>query len=115
MRWVPLTLLAGLLATFAVASHRTEARTEEPRPAEAAPAAPDYNTDIRPLLKAYCFECHSATKRKAGLDLEKFDTAAAALEQAEVWDQVGERIRAEEMPPAKSKQPTADEREKLLS
>ena len=70
-----------------------------------------YVKDIRPLLKTYCFECHNTTKRKAGLDLEQIDTAAAALDRVELWDQVGERLHAKEMPPAKSKQPTEDERQ----
>ena len=33
----------------------------------------------------------------------------------ELWDQVGERLSSKEMPPAKSKQPTDDERQKLLA
>ena len=84
-------------------------------PVREAPAAPDFIADVRPLLKTYCFECHNSTKRKAGLDLEQIDTAAAALDLAELWDQVGERVRAKEMPPAKSKQPTEDERKLLLA
>ena len=32
-----------------------------------------------------------------------------------MWDQVGERLDAREMPPAKSKQPTEDERKVLLA
>ena len=88
----------------------TEARREPPPPREAAPAGPAFTSDVRPLLKTYCFECHNTTKRKAGLDLEQIDTDAAALDLVELWDQVGERLRAKEMPPAKSKQPTEDER-----
>src|SRR5262249_41118177 len=70
---------------------------------------------IRPLLKTYCFSCHNTTKRKAGLDLEKLDTESAALDLAEMWEQVGERLHAKEMPPAKSKQLTDAERQQLLA
>jgi hypothetical protein len=71
-------------------------------------------TDVRPLLKTYCFECHNSTKRKAGLDLEEIESAAA-LDLVELWDQVGERVRAKEMPPAKKQQPTEEERKVLLA
>src|SRR5207248_4638620 len=112
MRWVPPALLAGLLATVPFPPRWTEARQEEPRPGEAA-AGPAFVTDVRPLLKTYCFECHNSTKRKAGLDLEQIDTDSAALDLVELWDQVAERLHAKEMPPAKSKQPTDDERRVL--
>jgi hypothetical protein len=37
------------------------------------------------------------------------------MEKPTVWDQVGERVRAREMPPAKSKQPGDVERQKFLA
>lgn len=75
---------------------------------------PAFDTEIRPLLKTFCFECHGTTKRKGGLDLEKINNEAAAINWPEVWDQVGERLRAREMPPAKSPQPTESQHVKLL-
>src|SRR5262249_19216871 len=76
---------------------------------------PAYTKSVRPLLKTYCFECHNTTKRRAGLDLEKIDNNAAALDSFELWDQVGERLRSKEMPPPKAKQPADSEREALLA
>src|SRR5581483_2918237 len=108
MRWRPPLLLAGLLATAPFLSRLSEARPDDPKQPD--PAPPAFAKDVRPLLKNYCFDCHNATKRKAGLNLEEIDTDAAALDAVELWDQVGERLRAREMPPAKSKQPTEDER-----
>src|SRR5262249_38965794 len=64
---------------------------------------------------AYCFECHGTNKRRAGLDLEKIDTHAAALDVASVWGQVGERLLSREMPPGNRKQPPEGERQKLLA
>ena len=115
MRWVPPALFAGLLAAVPFPARRTEAGQDIPPPREAAHAGPSFTRDVRPLLKAYCFECHNSTKRKAGLDLEQIDTDAAALDGVELWDQVGERLHAKEMPPPKSKQPTEDERQLLLA
>jgi hypothetical protein len=100
-----------LSAILWFAPRHAEARPEEARPREDAPA---FVKDVRPLLKTYCFECHNSTKRKAGLDLEEIDSARVALDLKELWDQVGERLQAKEMPPAKSKQPKDDERRVLL-
>jgi mono/diheme cytochrome c family protein len=117
MRWFPPTFFAALLIAISVSMQQTEAEPQKPQPEEAAAAASEalFTGSIRPLLKSYCLECHNANKRKAGLDLEKIDTDAAALDLVELWDQVGERLASKEMPPAKSKQPKDDERQKLLA
>jgi hypothetical protein len=114
MRGVTSALLIGLLITWAAQPRATEAGQADP-PKGAVSAAPDFVQDIRPLLKTYCFECHNSTKRKAGLDLEQIDTASAAIDLHALWDQVGERVRAKEMPPAKVKQPASDEQKRLLA
>ncbi|MBX9585408.1 MAG: DUF1592 domain-containing protein [Gemmataceae bacterium] len=114
MRWVPPTLLAGLLAGLALPTRSSEARDEAPPPRPVNRSAPDYATGVRPLLQTYCFGCHNGTKRKGGLDLEQYGDPAAALEHADLWDMTGARIRSGEMPPPKAKQPTEDERRVLL-
>ena len=113
MRGITPALLIGLLITWTARPRATEAWQVDP-PIGAGSSGPDFVQDIRPLLKTYCFECHNSTKRKAGLDLEQIDTAAAAIDLHDLWDQVGERLCAKEMPPAKGKQPTEDERQRLL-
>jgi cytochrome c553 len=105
--------LAILMTVFSVSLGRVAAQPEQAR--EAAAKAPSFTEDIRPLLMTYCVGCHNTNKKKAGLDLERLTTEAAALEKPAVWDQVGERMRAQEMPPGKNKQPTDDERQKLLA
>jgi hypothetical protein len=115
MRWFPLTLLAGLLAAISFAPPGIEAQETKSQPEAASPKGPVFTETIRPLLKSYCFECHNTNKRKAGLNLEKIDTESDALDSFDVWAQVGERLRGKEMPPAKSKQPTEDERQTLLA
>jgi hypothetical protein len=110
MRWLPATFLAVLLTAFSGSADGVAAQ-----PRETAPRAPSFGKDIRPLLTTYCFECHNAVKKKAGLDLEQLATETAALDKPAVWDQVGERVRAREMPPSKSKQPNDVERQQLLA
>jgi mono/diheme cytochrome c family protein len=85
-------------------------RAEDPA---AKAAAPKYATDIVPLLKAYCFECHNPSKRRGGLDLESIDGEPAAVELTDLWKDVGARLHTKDMPPAKSKQPSDTERAKL--
>jgi mono/diheme cytochrome c family protein len=115
MRAVAPALLAGLLSAWTFLPRWTEARQEvAPSPRQAVAGNLEFPTQVRPLLKTYCFECHNSTKRKAGLDLEQID-ASDAPDLSELWDQVGERLRAREMPPAKGKQPTDDERRLLLA
>lgn len=114
MRWCPPALLAGLLAALISPPPGAEARRDLPPPREVAPA-PVFIRDVRPLLKTYCFECHNTNKRKAGLDLEQVETDAAALDRVELWELVGERLGAGEMPPEKSKQPTGEEKKLILA
>lgn len=110
MRWFPLHLLAGISAiTFAVLPSQARQETAD----GAVPRPPGFSSDVRPLLKTYCVECHNPSKRRGGLDLEKIDQDAAALDLVELWAQVGERLDAKEMPPTKSKQPSDDERRVL--
>jgi hypothetical protein len=114
MRAPPGPLLGLFLLTAAVGSQLLAPSKGAAPPGKAA-RAPDFLGEVRPLLKAYCFECHGTNKRRAGLDLEKIDTQAAAIDGASVWGQVGERLRIKEMPPRNRKQPTEAERQKLLA
>jgi hypothetical protein len=114
MRWFGLTLLAGLLAVVSFSARGIDAQQATSQAKDAARQGLTFGKDIRPLLKSFCFDCHNPTKAKAGLDLEKIDSERAALELLDLWDQVGERLRSKEMPPAKRKQPSEIERHKLL-
>jgi hypothetical protein len=113
MRWLPTTFQTILLTVFLVSPDWVAAKPQPPR--KTAAPTPSFEKDVRPLLAAYCVACHSTNKKKAGLDLEIIATEAAALEKPDVWDQIGERVRAREMPPGQSKQPDDDERQKLLA
>ena len=114
MRWFLPTFIGCLLLTAAILPPWTPAQDKKDQAKEDAPKGPVFATEIRPVLKKYCFECHSTQKRKAGLDLEGIAADASPTNWPEVWDQVGERLRAREMPPAKNAQPNEDERLKIL-
>jgi Protein of unknown function (DUF1592)/Protein of unknown function (DUF1588)/Protein of unknown function (DUF1587)/Protein of unknown function (DUF1595)/Protein of unknown function (DUF1585)/Planctomycete cytochrome C len=113
MRWFLFPCIACVLLAAAIQASWTAAQDKQEPKAE-VPPGPAFAAEIRPLVKKYCFECHSTQKKKAGLDLESIAADATPANWPEVWDQVGERLRAREMPPAKSAQPNEQERLKVL-
>lgn len=74
-----------------------------------------FAADVRPILTKYCLGCHSTKAKKGSLDLERFATAADARKDLKPWLNTVEQVEAAEMPPATSKQPTAQEKAKLLA
>jgi mono/diheme cytochrome c family protein len=94
------------IALFAV----TAARATASEPNDTV-AAPTFETDIRPLLRAHCFDCHGATDEKqGGLDLRlvRFQLAGGdsgpAIKPGDAEaSMVVTRIRAGEMPPGDAK------------
>ena len=84
-------------------------------PASASQLGDAFLKRVQPLLKKYCFECHSTKKHKGDLDLERFESLAAIRKDLRVWQHVTERLEAGEMPPEKKPQPSADERKLILT
>ena len=66
----------------------------------------DYQIEVRPVLERYCFECHGEEKQKGKLRL---DTLKPEISNAETWHDALDQLNMGEMPPPKSKQPTAEE------
>ena len=78
-------------------------------------AAADFVKDVRPLLESYCFKCHGGTKKKGDVALDIYATADAAAKDPKVWEATLENLRTHEMPPDdEDKQPTLEERERLM-
>lgn len=116
MRWFPPTFLLAIFLAFFFVLHNSSAGQDKASPAK----DPDANEPVsfeklRPLLKTYCMECHNTNKKKAGLDLEKFESEKDALAAFDLWEQVGEHLRSKAMPPPKKKQPTESERQHMLA
>ena len=83
-----------------------------PRPA----LEPGFDQVVRPFLKQYCNDCHDGVTRKAELDLERFRSVPEVLGEFATWDGVLDRLRAGDMPPAKSKtQPSSLERQAMVA
>ena len=67
--------------------------TGEPAAAQSLEAPP------REVLQRYCFACHNARTRTAGLALDTFDMTQAG-DHPEVWEAVVRKLRTGAMPPA---------------
>ncbi len=82
--------------------------------AAAADQREAFSKEIRPLVQQYCLGCHSTEKHKGSLDLERFTTLSHIRRDVKPWVQMMEMVESEEMPPEGKKQPTADERRRLV-
>ena len=60
----------------------------------------DFDESIQPLLKTYCFDCHSGDAGDAGLTLDRFDSIKQMLNQRKLWKKAEHRVAAKEMPPS---------------
>ena len=75
----------------------------------------DFASTIQPLLKKYCLNCHSTETKKGELDLERFTSLDHLRKDTKPWQLLIEQLEAGEMPPKKKPQPTAEERQKLIT
>ena len=80
----------------------------------AEPPKPSYSSDVLPIVKKYCAECHGSDEPEAGISFAKYADEAALLKDRKTWERCFEVISQGAMPPADSPQPTAEERAKLV-
>jgi hypothetical protein len=59
--------------------------------------------------------CHSTEKHKGDLDLERFSSFDEVKKHPKVWQALLEQFANNEMPPKEKPQPTAAQREQILS
>lgn len=74
-----------------------------------------FEKDIRPVLEARCFKCHSAEKQKAGVNLAQFKDVAALHREPKTWERVLAQLRDETMPPDDKPQPSDTERAQIVA
>jgi hypothetical protein len=58
----------------------------------------EYQSAIVPILNQFCTECHRGEDAH-GFDLDRFQEPDSLQSESTVWDEVGKRIRLNEMPP----------------
>jgi mono/diheme cytochrome c family protein len=88
-----LALLVGGWIVAAVSSVEIRAGQAERRPAAVPTSSP------RALLDQYCISCHNQRLRTGGLALDGVDAAQPSAD-AETWERVIVKLRAQSMPPA---------------
>ena len=68
---------------------------------------------VQPILKQFCFECHSGDVTEAEVDLGDFKSLADVRRDTKTWLRVRVMLDTNQMPPKDSKQPT-DAQKKTL-
>lgn len=69
-----------------------------------------FDQRILPIIQSKCVSCHNSESADAGFDLSVFTSGETLDQQADIWDEVGKRVRLREMPPEGS--PPLNDREK---
>ncbi|MHA3771289.1 DUF1592 domain-containing protein [Verrucomicrobiota bacterium sgz303538] len=70
--------------------------------------------EVRSLLETYCLNCHDEDKSKADVNLERFTLPEHMWQDPKLWERVLVQLQDKVMPPAKKKQPTEEERGRLV-
>lgn len=91
------TLLAVCATLIATLAHADE-------PVSFDQLTTRFDSQIHPLLKQFCLECHSTKTKEGELDLERFKSLAIVRKDAKAWQKVAEMLDNGEMPPADSPQ-----------
>ena len=106
--------LAQLPAAALTQAPATQPPAREKNAIPAALAA-EYQPQIQPLIKKYCFQCHAGDRIEADLDLESFATVNDLQRHPRAWLKVREILASGQMPPKNSPQPTEAEHRQMLS
>ncbi len=75
----------------------------------------DYKKEAAPLFKEFCVTCHSGKTPPGGIDFSRYQDNDALLKERDVWDKVAANLRSNHMPPANAKQPTAAQRQTMVT
>ncbi len=59
----------------------------------------DYEKDIIPVLRENCYSCHWVGDSKGGINLEKYEEVGRIVKDGQLWLNVVEQIKTQEMPP----------------
>jgi hypothetical protein len=74
-----------------------------------------FQKEIHPLLRTYCYKCHTGDKVKGDISLAGFTNDSAVQSDPKLWRNVLTQVSDYTMPPKKQAQPTLAERELLAS
>ena len=106
----------GLLIGFGCLLLPASVSGQAPDPDRSGTAAQwqrTYQQQVFPLLKRYCFECHSGEEAEAGLKISDFTTIASIQADRKHWKKVLKMVEFAGMPPEDSPQPTVAQRRQI--
>src|SRR6056297_137883 len=58
-----------------------------------------FDRDVLPIIQQKCVECHQGDDPDGGFDIAQFQSGEIVSKKADVWEEVGKRVRLKEMPP----------------
>lgn len=106
-------VLGGVACVVACLGVRTEP-TPAPHLGRQKASSDTYTATVVPFLQKYCLDCHSTRTKKGSVDLERFSTKQALLQDTTTWHHVLEQLTTSAMPPAGRLQPNAEQKRTVL-
>ena len=76
--------------------------------------ANEFGKGIQPILQKYCYDCHGLKKTKGNVKLTEYGSWADLENNPELIEKMIEVLEKNEMPPEEEKQPSGDQRERIL-
>lgn len=77
-------------------------------------AKESFKKEVTPFITDYCFKCHSNKRQKGGINFQPALKTPGSSASGKRWKQAIANVKAHDMPPEDSKQPTADQRERFI-
>ncbi|ADB17495.1 Protein of unknown function DUF1592 [Pirellula staleyi DSM 6068] len=107
LRWLASLIFCAAMLAFvppaALADEAHAAKTEN-----------EYRTEIVPLIKKFCIECHATGNAEAEVALDRYKTTQMIVNDQKTWQHIVTMIKSGAMPPEDSPQPSSAERTRLV-
>lgn len=75
----------------------------------------EYEQEIKPLLEAYCFDCHGDGTKKGDFSMDSYPALTSHLKDHSHWLAIWRNVRSQIMPPSDKDQLIPDEKRQLLA
>ncbi|MFK5924636.1 MAG: DUF1592 domain-containing protein [Verrucomicrobiota bacterium] len=75
----------------------------------------DFTGKVEPVLSKYCYDCHGDGSDKGDFVMDDYDTLDEHFGNMGMWYDVWKNLRSNLMPPADKKQPSDEDRAKMLA
>ena len=76
----------------------------------AAVSASDYQRDVLPVLREYCYDCHGEGSKKGGVALDRFSSVEEFAREPKHWLAVWRNLDSQLMPPSDKPQLSVEHR-----